>query len=1153
MHAVPRTFSRWLIAALAMTLIVLLAGGAWIYHAEESAGQQQAEKELAAIAQLKIDQIVNWRGERLGDAALLMESPFLAQAAARFFASPDGEPAAELRNFFHSLRTHYHYADALLVDPQGQVRLSLHTKAHNGGYRAALTNAFRERKPVFTGLHAETQDSVPHISVVAPLFAPSGPAAPPLGAIILISNASEFLYPLIQSWPTPSTTAETLLVQRDGDSVLFLNDLRHRRDAALKLRIPLSATEVPAVMAVLGRKGYVEGMDYRGVASVAVVLPVPDSPWFIVAKDDTAAVFAGWHARATLILALLSVLSGGLVAIGLFLWQRNQKHHYRELYSVEAQLRATVESHSITLQAVGDGIIATDAQGRVELLNPVAEALTGWSQEEARGKPLEEVFPIINEETRQKTANPVAKVLAEGLVVGLANHTLLIAKNGIERPVADSAAPIRDAQGEILGVVLVFRDQTDERRTHRLIQTRLTLMEYALTHSLDELLIKALDAIGGLVDSPIGFYHFVDADQHALSLQQWSTLTLKEFCRFEGKGLHYGVDQAGVWADCIREGKPIIHNDYASLPHKKGMPDGHATVIRELAVPVIRAGKVVAILGVGNKPAEYTEQDSEMVAYLADVTWSLVEQKQTDEKLHANEQRYRNLYENMIDAFVLTDINGRLREWNKAYRSMLGYSDEELGNLSYLDLTPPKWHAAEANIVTEQVFAHGSSTLYEKEYQHKDGTIFPVELRTFLLVDQEGKPEGMSAIVRDISERKWAEKERGKLQAQLTQAQKMESVGRLAGGVAHDFNNMLSVIIGYAELALDRVDPADPLHHDLQQIFDAGKRSSDITRQLLAFARKQTIAPKVLDLNETVDGMLKMLRRLIGEDINLAWLPGTALGPVKIDPSQMDQLLANLCVNSRDAIAGVGKITIETGKVTFDAAYCADHAGFIPGDFVRLAVSDDGCGMDHNTMANLFEPFFTTKKVGEGTGLGLATVYGIVKQNNGFINVYSEPGQGTTFKIYLPVHADGAEAVETKSTGETASGQGETILIVEDETAILELARTMLEMLGYTVLTANTPGKALQLAKAHAGEIHLLITDVVMPEMNGRVLADQLHTLYPDLKTLFMSGYTANVIAHRGILDEGVRFMHKPFSKQDLAAKVREALAVDGSSGPFNS
>ena len=384
-----------------------------------------------------------------------------------------------------------------------------------------------------------------------------------------------------------------------------------------------------------------------------------------------------------------------------------------------------------------------------------------------------------------------------------------------------------------------------------------------------------------------------------------------------------------------------------------------------------------------------------------------------------------------------------------------------------------------------------------------------------------------------------------KMESQLLQARKMEAVGRLAGGVAHDFNNMLSVILGKTEMALEDIDPNQTLYADLEEIRTAAQRSADVTRQLLAFARKQTIAPKVVNLNSTIESILKMLRRLIGENIDLIWLPNEEIWPVRIDPSQLAQILANLSVNARDAIADVGKLIIETGKTTFDEAYCADHSGFVPGDFVQLTVSDNGCGINQETLQNVFEPFYTTKDVGKGTGLGLATVYGIVKQNDGFINAYSEPDQGTIFRIYLPRYLAETEILE-KKTSDTINPDGaETILLVEDEPSILRMTRMMLERMGYKVLAAGTPGGAIALAREYAGQIHLLMTDVVMPEMNGRDLAGNLLALYPDLKRLFMSGYTANLIAHHGLLAEGVNFIQKPFSREQLGKKVRDVLDKD--------
>ncbi len=397
-------------------------------------------------------------------------------------------------------------------------------------------------------------------------------------------------------------------------------------------------------------------------------------------------------------------------------------------------------------------------------------------------------------------------------------------------------------------------------------------------------------------------------------------------------------------------------------------------------------------------------------------------------------------------------------------------------------------------------------------------------------------------IIIDITDRKQAEEEQANLREQLQQAQKMESIGRLAGGVAHDYNNMLSVILGYTDLALEKTPSSDPLHADLTEVYNAASRSADITRQLLAFARKQTIVPKIVELNVLIESSLKMLMRLIGENIDLDWHPANELWRIKIDPIQVDQILANLCVNARDAISGTGKIIIETGNAHIDEAYSANHEDATPGDYVMLAFSDDGSGMDNKTLHNIFEPFFTTKDIDRGTGLGLATIYGIVKQNKGFINVNSEPGKGTAFEIYLPRYMSDAQDKISTGASKGPSGRGETVLLVEDEPAIRKMAQSMLRRLGYTVLTAETPSDAVITAKENSRNIDLLLSDVVMPEMNGRELSNKIRAICPKAKLLFMSGYTANVIANHGIVEEGTNFIQKPFSKKDLGEKIRFVL-----------
>jgi PAS domain S-box-containing protein len=525
------------------------------------------------------------------------------------------------------------------------------------------------------------------------------------------------------------------------------------------------------------------------------------------------------------------------------------------------------------------------------------------------------------------------------------------------------------------------------------------------------------------------------------------------------------------------------------------------------------------------------------MAVLVDVT----EHKRVEIRLNEQLHFLQQLLDSIPIPVYYKDPQGLYLGCNAAFEAFTGLARKDIVGHAVHEVVP-KERADKHREADLALLGHPGVQTYEVNGIYKDGKQHDVIFYKATFVDANDCVAGTVGALMDITSLRKAEEERELLQAKLHQTQKMEAVGQLAGGVAHDFNNMLGVIIGHAELALAKAELDDPLRKSLQAILAAGLRSSEITRQLLAFARKQTIAPKVLDLNKTVAEMLKLLRRLIGEDIELAWRPEAKLWPVEMDPSQIDQILANLCVNARDAIDGVGRITIETQKAVFDSTYCAEHKGFSPGEFVMLAVSDNGSGMDKPTMGKIFEPFFTTKGVGQGTGLGLATVYGIVKQNAGFINVYSEPGHGSAFKIYLPRHADMAvQEPEPGPAPKTLSGH-ETILLVEDEIEHLKMVQLMLETYGYQVVAASSPGEALLAAKKHTGRIHLLLTDLIMPEMNGRDLAKEMAALYPDMMCLFMSGYTNNVIAHHTILDRGIHFIQKPFSTQALVAKVRQVL-----------
>ncbi|MEW5980494.1 MAG: PAS domain-containing protein [Acidobacteriota bacterium] len=517
----------------------------------------------------------------------------------------------------------------------------------------------------------------------------------------------------------------------------------------------------------------------------------------------------------------------------------------------------------------------------------------------------------------------------------------------------------------------------------------------------------------------------------------------------------------------------------------------------------------------------------------------ITERRQSEALLHKSHEELKNRFE------VAVRASGQLlyeREANTdavSYENVevLGYTPEEIGDglTDWVELVHPDDREAFRHEVDRSLRTKGSFQL-EYRLRRKDGEYICVEDRGYPTIGEDGKVQSTIGFINDISERK-------NLEEQFRQSQKMEAVGRLAGGIAHDFNNLLTAIIGYSELLVAQFEADSPIRKDIEEIQKAGARAASLTRQLLAFSRKQVLQPKVLDLNRVILDLDSMLRRLIGEDIELTAVLGVGLKPVKVDPGQIEQIILNLAINSRDAMPEGGQLTIETSNVELDDAYSRRHVAVLPGSYVMLAVSDTGCGMDAETQARIFEPFFTTKELGKGTGLGLSTVYGIVKQSGGNIWVYSEPGQGTVFKIYLPGVAGEAEAAEVRQApGREEALRSETILVVEDEPVVRNLIREILKKEGYAVLEAQRGPEALEMASQHPNAIHLLLTDVVVPQMGGRELAKNLNQLRPDTRVLYMSGYTDNAIVHHGVLDAGISFLQKPFTPEALLTKVRQVL-----------
>jgi PAS domain S-box-containing protein len=510
--------------------------------------------------------------------------------------------------------------------------------------------------------------------------------------------------------------------------------------------------------------------------------------------------------------------------------------------------------------------------------------------------------------------------------------------------------------------------------------------------------------------------------------------------------------------------------------------------------------------------------------------------KERTEEIRTSEATYRNILETIADGYYQVDLAGNLTLINDSLCNMIGYTRQELLKMRYPQLVDEVSAKRIAKACREVYKTGKSNRALDVEVLRKDGTTSQVSASIALIRGSDGKPTGLRGVFRDMTEHK-------RLEEQLQQAAKMEAVGRLAGGVAHDFNNLLTAVLGYSSMLLQEVPQNDSRHEKLVHISDAAERAAGLTKQLLAFSSKQVLDVELLSIDRIIMELDDKLNSLVGEDIELTTVQSSSLGLVSADPVQIEQILTNLVVNARDAMPNGGKITIETANVVLDEDYAKAHPDVEAGSYVMFAVSDTGQGIESETMTLIFDPFFTTKEKGLGTGLGLATVYGIVKQHRGHVGVYSEVARGTTFRVYFPRVEDQSETMHEISSIETKSESKETILVVEDEEIVRNLAVEVLETLGYSTLSARDPDHAQAISQSYEGPIHLLLTDVVLPQMDGRSLYRRLSASRPEMKVLYVSGYTENFIMHHGVLDQGVQFLAKPFTVDVLAKRIRHILA----------
>ncbi len=844
-----------------------------------------------------------------------------------------------------------------------------------------------------------------------------------------------------------------------------------------------------SIRAVLGAQGYAVKAARDGRAAIEAMRagPIDVAIVDLALPDADAPELLEWIKQAspaTEVVAVSKPIDPGELLAAI--------HRAEEKQQLLRALRESEERYRLVTEHTHDAVYLIDLEGRITFGNRRVEHMTGYTLDELIGQ---SILKVLTPEGIEAALGRRAALLA-GNDTSRFYETEIVRKDGTRIWAEVSSTSVRE-NGVLIARLGVARDITERKRS-----------ELALRESEERLRAVFEQAAVGIA--------VVAADGRWLRVNQ-------RLCDLVG----YTADEM-----LTMRYQDLTHPEDldTSLERRREMLEGDARAYSLEKRYLHRDGSTVWI----NLTTSMKENAPGDPAVSISIIEDISPRKVAEAALRASEERFRATFEQAAVGITVVAQDGCFLGVNQRFADMVGYTPAELLGRSFLDITHPDDRELNLSLRRPMIEHKAPAYAMEKRYVHKDGSIVWAHVTASQARDAAGESGYSIGIVQDITERKALENE-------LRHAQRMEGIGQLAGGIAHDFNNLLTVITGRSHLAASRLPAADPLRRELELIHRTAERAAALTRQLLAFSRKQVLQPKVVALNDLLGGAITLLKRLIGEHIDLTLAPAADLGHVRVDPGQLEQVIVNLAVNARDAMPDGGQLTLATANVEFDAAYAARHVDVVAGSYVSLSVSDTGTGMTPEVQARIFEPFFTTKGPGKGTGLGLATVYGIVKQSDGHLRVSSAPGSGTTFTVYLPRTDEPPDAGAAPVAQAIPRGT-ETILLVEDEAELRELAKEVLEHAGYTVLEAAAAADAMLMARRHAGVIELLLTDVVMPRMSGRALAETIVAERPETRVLFMSGYTDDAILRHGVLEAGVHFLEKPFTPRVLAGKVREVL-----------
>lgn len=1146
-HAKPPPFYRGVGLFLALGAAGILAGGVLFYRDQKQRLRREVEQELLIIADAKVAQIQQWRTDRLADAGYVIEDPFDVEEVSKWLAHRAPESAAQILAWFRGMQRHSPYRNISLVDAEGRTLLGLvePLKPLAPLARQSLALALRERTPVLSDLHSDPATGEPHLDVIAPLWSRRGEGEEALGAVIFSVDAEQFLYPLLQSWPVASQTAETLLVRRENNHVLFLNELRHQTNTALKLRLPLDRSETPAVMAVRGTTGVVTGRDYRGAPVLAVINPVPDSTWFLVAKMDIQEAFAAWRVWSALILAVTVVALAFLLGFSGLLWQRQQRRYHEAFYRSEKALAEKEEQFRLLVEGIKDyAIYLLDQAGRVASWNPGAQKLKGYTADEIIGRHFSIFF-----QPEDRAAGVPEQLLKEAAARGkIQFEGWRVRKDGSRFWADVLLTALKDERDQLRGFAKITRDATDRRTTEQNLQRANRL--YAVSSQVNQAVVRIKDREA--------FFRTlceiaVREGRFRLAWIGWSDETTGQVRPI----FHEGDDEGylatirimtreddplgrGPAGTAVREGRLVVCNDVATDPwmepwREAALSRGYRSMA---AIPFREKDRVVGAFNLtASEPDFFVGEELKLLEEIgAGISFALdaMTLERERSRAEADVRRLVAAISQAAEIVIITDPEGVIEYVNPAFEQITGYSSADaLGQNPRILKSGRQDQAFYENLW--RTIKGGGIWSGRMINRRKDGTLYYEQATISPVRDEQGRLIHFVAVKRDVTREV-------ELEENLRQFQKLEAIGHLAGGVAHDLNNLLQPILGYGEELLGDTNLTGTQRDSVQEIVKAGERARNLVRQLMAFGRKQLLQIAILDLNAVIQDFNKLLRRVLRENIRIKMALAPTLSPIAADRTQIEQILMNLTINAQEAMPEGGTLTVETSEVELDSELAARHAGVTPGRYVQLVVSDTGIGMDAETRARLFEPFFTTKEAGRGMGLGLSTVYGIVKQHGGHIWVYSEKEYGTTFKVCLPV-APAEQMRGLPPLLETDIPKGtETVLVVEDDPMVQRATCVLVQSLGYKVLAADSPKVCLSVVERWDGPIDLLLTDVVMPEMDGMTLYERVKQVRPEIKVLYMSGYTARITSDRGVLRPDTPYLQKPFTRIDLARKIREVL-----------